>query len=153
MLFNKFHLHLQKSIETCKAHLLNILFAILFMYDQTLIIKSLKRLNKVIENLIESTSCIPDIYDLPKSADGMLRLNGICMCLIIIGAEVKLIDKYTQEQILPTYPAISWKNIIGMRERIFHSYFEVDIDVIFDILRNDIPPLLAIIKQMKNDWS
>ena len=121
------------------------------MYDKILIIESLERLEQVIENLIESTSCILDIYDLPKSADGMLRLNGICMCLIVIGEEVKRIDKYTQKQFLSNYPSISWKSIMGMRDRISHGYFEIDIDVIFETLRNDILPLLETIKQMKND--
>ena len=59
------------------------------MRDKTLIIESLERLEQVIENLLESTYNIQDINLLPKSADGMLRLNGICMCFIIIGEEVK----------------------------------------------------------------
>ena len=123
------------------------------MYDKALIIESLDQLEQVIENLIESTFNIFDLCDLPKSADGMLRLNGICMCFIVIGEEVKRIDRYTQKQFLPNYPSISWKSIMGMRDRISHGYFEIDIDVIFDTLRNDIPPLLEIIKQMKNDLS
>jgi len=111
----------------------------------------LEQLEYVIENLIDSTSNIFDICDLPKSADGLLRFNGICMSFIIIGEEVKRIDRYTQKQFLSNYPSISWKSIMGMRDRISHGYFEIDIDVIFDTLRNDIPPLLEIIKQMKND--
>jgi uncharacterized protein with HEPN domain len=40
-----------------------------------------------------------------------------------------------------------------MRDRIVHGYFEIDIDVVYDALKNDIPPLLEIIKQMKIDLS
>lgn len=40
-----------------------------------------------------------------------------------------------------------------MRDRLAHGYFEIDTDVIFDTLRNDIPPLLNVIKQVKNDIS
>jgi uncharacterized protein with HEPN domain len=40
-----------------------------------------------------------------------------------------------------------------MRDRIAHGYFEIDTDVVFDTLKNDIPPLLETIKQMKNDLS
>ena len=121
------------------------------MRDRTLIIESLEQLEHVIENLIEGTSNIHDISELPKSADGMLRLNGICMCFIVIGEEVKRIDRYTEKQFLPNYPSISWENVMGMRDKIAHGYFEIDIDVIFDTLENDIPPLLEVIKQMKND--
>jgi len=123
------------------------------MRDKTLIIEALEQLEQVIESLLESTAVVSDINELPKSADGMLRLNGICMCFIVIGEEVKRIDRYTEKQFLPSYPSIPWKNIMGMRDRIAHGYFEIDIDVMFDALKNDIPPLLEVIKQMKNDLS
>ena len=123
------------------------------MHDSKLIIETLEQLEQLIENLLESTSNIPDVNELPKSADEMLRLNGICMCFIIIGEEVKRIDRYTNKQFLLNYPSIPWESVMGMRDRIAHGYFEIDIDVIFDALKNDIPPLLKIIKQMKNDLS
>jgi len=121
------------------------------MHDSTLIIEALEQLEQVIENLLESTSNISEISELPKTSDGVLRLNGICMCFIIIGEEVKRIDKYTEKKFLLNYPSISWKNIMGIRDRIAHSYFEIDIDVVFDALKNDIPPLLKVIKQMRKD--
>ena len=121
------------------------------MHDKTLIIESLEQLEHFIENLLESTSNIHDIGELPKSPDGVLRLNGICMCFIVIGEEVKRIDRYTEGLFLSNYPSIPWESIKGMRDRIAHGYFEIDIDVVFDTLKNDIPPLLEVVKQMKND--
>jgi uncharacterized protein with HEPN domain len=123
------------------------------MCDKELIIEALEQLEQIIENLLESTSKMTDINELPKSADGMLRLNGICMCFIIIGEEVKRIDRYTEKNFLTNYPSIPWESIMGMRNRIAHGYFEIDIDLIFDALKNDIPPLLEVVKQMKNDLS
>ena len=122
------------------------------MCDNVLITETLEQLERVLENLLESTSNIHDIHELPKSPDGMLRLNGICMCFIVIGEEVKRIDRYTDKQLLPKYPSISWESIMGMRDRIAHGYFEIDIDVIFDTLKNDIPPLLEVVKQIRNDY-
>ena len=121
----------------------------LFMRDRTLIIEGLEQLEQVIGSLIEGTSNIQDLNELLKSADGMIRLNGICMYFIIIGEEVKRIDRYTEKQFLCNYPSISWESIMGMRNRIAHGYFEIDIEVIFDTLKNDIPPLFEVIKQMK----
>ena len=121
------------------------------MRDKTLIIESLEQLEEVIENLLESTANIQNIDELSMSADGILRLNGICMCFIIIGEEIKRIDRYTEKRFLPNYPSIPWESIKGMRDRIAHGYFEIDIDVVYDALKNDIPPLLEVIKQMKND--
>jgi len=121
------------------------------MRDKTLVIETLEQVELVIENLLESTASLSDINELLTSADGMLRLNGICMCFIIIGEEVKRIDSYTDEKFLINYPSIPWKNIKGMRNRIAHGYFEIDADVVFDTLKNSIPPLLTVIKQMKKD--
>jgi len=118
------------------------------MYDKTLIIETLEKLELVITNLIESTSDISHIDQLPMSADGMLRLNGICMCFIIIGEEVKRIDRYTEKKFLSNFPSIPWENIMGMRDRIAHDYFDIDIDIVLDTLKNDIPPLLEVIKKM-----
>jgi uncharacterized protein with HEPN domain len=121
------------------------------MYNKTLITETLEQIETVIDNLLESTDNILDINDLSKSADGILRLNGICMSFIIIGEEVKRIDKYTERQFLSNYPTIQWDNVMGLRNRIAHGYFEIDIDVILDTLKNDIPLLLTVIKQMKTD--
>jgi uncharacterized protein with HEPN domain len=123
------------------------------MYDKTLIIETLEQLEQVIENLLESTSNITDINELLMSADGMLRLNGICMSFIIIGEEVKRIDKYTAKEFLPNYPSIPWVSVMGMRDRMAHGYFEIDTDVVFDALKNDIPPLFKVIKKMRKDLS
>ena len=121
------------------------------MFDKVLPIEIVENLEQIIETLLEGTAGISDINRLPETADGMLRLNGICMCFIVIGEEVKRIDKYTQNQLLPNYPSIPWESIKGMRDRIAHGYFEIDVDVVFDALKNDIPQLLQVIKQMKND--
>jgi len=121
------------------------------MYDKTLIIEIIEQLEQLIENLLESTLEISDIKQLPMTADGMLRLNGICMCFIVIGEEIKRIDKYSEKQLLPDYPLIPWKRIMGMRDRMSHGYFQIDIDIIFDALKNEIPPLLDVLKQIKND--
>jgi uncharacterized protein with HEPN domain len=121
------------------------------MHDRLFVIESLERLEQLIEDLLESTSNIHDIDKLPETADGILRLNGICMGFIIIGEEVKRIDRYTEKLLLSNYPSIPWESVMGMRDRIAHGYFEIDTEVVFDALKNDIPPLLKVIKQMKAD--
>ena len=121
------------------------------MYDKSLIIETLEQIEQVIENLLESTANVFDMNELLKTADGTLRLQGICMSFIIIGEEVKRIDRYTEKQLLKNYQSTPWESIMGMRNRIAHGYFEIDVDVIFDTLKNDIPPLLETVKQIKND--
>ena len=40
-----------------------------------------------------------------------------------------------------------------MQDVIAHHYFEIDAEIVFSTLKNNIPPLLEVIKQMKTDLS
>jgi len=121
------------------------------MYDKTLVLDILQHVDDILQTLTEAVSDISSLYTLPKTADGMLRLNGICMCLLVVGEELKKIDNKTDRQLLLQYPSIPWQDIIGMRDKIAHHYFEIDIDIIADILRDDVPPLVTTIKEIISD--
>ena len=45
------------------------------------------------------------------------------------------------------FSAIPWKQLKGIRNRIIHEYFGVDINIIWHIVKNDIPPLKKQINQ------
>jgi uncharacterized protein with HEPN domain len=47
------------------------------------------------------------------------------------------------------YPSIPWKKIMGMRDVIAHHYFEVDAEIVFNIVKVSIYPLLDAIRQIK----
>jgi len=81
----------------------------------------------------------------------MLMPDGVCMNLLAVGEEVKNLDKHSCKELLPMYPSVQWRKIMGIRDIIAHHYFEVDVDRVFNILRNDIPPLLADVKQIKDE--
>jgi uncharacterized protein with HEPN domain len=41
------------------------------------------------------------------------------------------------------YSQIAWDDIAGMRNRLVHGYFEIDLDLVWATVRNDLPPLVA----------
>jgi uncharacterized protein with HEPN domain len=40
------------------------------------------------------------------------------------------------------YDKIPWRQIIGMRNRIIHAYFEVDLEIVWQVVTQDLSPLL-----------
>ncbi len=42
-------------------------------------------------------------------------------------------------------PEVSWNAMAGMRNRIVHDYGSVDLEIVYDTLKNDIPVLLETI--------
>ncbi|MXY39114.1 MAG: DUF86 domain-containing protein [Rhodospirillaceae bacterium] len=41
------------------------------------------------------------------------------------------------------HPSIAWPDIVGMRNRLVHAYFDIDLRLVWDTLRNDLPDLTA----------
>jgi uncharacterized protein with HEPN domain len=46
------------------------------------------------------------------------------------------------------HPEIPWHEIIGMRNRIVHDYLNVDEDVVWEVVRQDIPGLVAALTKI-----
>lgn len=84
-----------------------------------------------------AVAATPD--DFLLSPDGMLRLDAICINLIALDEAVKSLDKITRGELLPGYPEIYWSGVMKMRNKIAHHYFEMDAEVVFKTLKEDIP--------------
>jgi uncharacterized protein with HEPN domain len=46
------------------------------------------------------------------------------------------------------YAQIPWPQIIGLRNRLVHGYDAVDLDILWDIARQDLPPLIAALERI-----
>ena len=44
------------------------------------------------------------------------------------------------------HPDIPWLSIIGTRNRLIHGYFDVDLDILWNIVTIDLPPLVGKLK-------
>lgn len=40
-------------------------------------------------------------------------------------------------------PMVPWRQMMGMRNRMIHQYNQIDLDVVWDTVANDLPPLIA----------
>lgn len=80
------------------------------------------------------------------SPDGMKNLAASCMLIKAIGESIKQIDKITEGNLLAKRPEIPWKDVIGIRNHIAHGYFDIDGDMVFDVVKNDLDSLLEAIE-------
>jgi len=105
--------------------------------------------NIAITRLQERTVQIHTVDDFLLSPFGMEKLDAACMVIIALGEAVKTLDKLTEKKLLPTYPSIDWKKVMGARDIMAHHYFEVDADEVFSIVKNDLAPLKQAIEYFK----
>lgn len=121
------------------------------MFDKELALNSLYQIRTAIKTIMDRASVIKTSDDFLTSPGGMLRLDAICMNLIALGESVKGLDKMTNGECLPLYPDIYWIGVMRMRDKIAHHYFEIDADVVFKTLEEDIPTMLPVIERMIAD--
>ena len=43
---------------------------------------------------------------------------------------------------------LQWKSMIGMRDRLIHGYFDVNLDVVWETVTNDLPPLIEKLEKI-----
>lgn len=64
-------------------------------------------------------------------------IDAIVRNLEIIGEAAKNIPSSVRNK----YGSIEWKKIAGLRDILIHEYFGVDIDILWDIIKNKLPEL------------
>ncbi|NEO27432.1 MAG: DUF86 domain-containing protein [Kamptonema sp. SIO4C4] len=46
------------------------------------------------------------------------------------------------------HPQLPWLDITGMRNRLIHAYFDVNLDVVWDTITNDLTPLIKTLNRV-----
>ncbi|PWE12750.1 HepT-like ribonuclease domain-containing protein [Alcaligenes faecalis] len=76
--------------------------------------------------------------------------QAVIMSLIIIGeAATKVMDGYIE--FAQTHGQVPWRNMRGMRNRIAHGYFDVNLDVVWDTVQTALPELLQQLLAVRQD--
>lgn len=68
--------------------------------------------------------------------------QAVIMSLVIIGeAATKIMDRHAD--FVLAQPDVPWRSMRGMRNRIAHGYFDINLDVARETVRTALPALLA----------
>jgi len=73
-----------------------------------------------------------------------LFLSGVIRELEILGEAANNISDQTKKQ----FPQFPWKELVGMRNRLIHAYFDIDHDIIWKTIREYIPSFVQDLKEL-----
>lgn len=96
----------------------------------------LQHILQAIERIREYHSGIGEreFLDDPKTQDAILRN------LEILGEAARNVER-ADPQFSASHPEIPWEVIYAMRNRLSHGYFEVDLEIVWKTVQNDLPAL------------
>ncbi len=69
-------------------------------------------------------------------------IDSVCFNLAILGEAANKISP----EIQVNYPDIQWRKIISTRNKLIHNYAVIDEEILWDIVKNDLPNLLATLR-------
>jgi uncharacterized protein with HEPN domain len=100
------------------------------------------RLRHMLDAAREALSFARDRTRSDLDRDRMLVLS-LVKDIEIIGEAAYQVSPSSREQ-LPTLP---WEDIIGMRHRLVHAYFDINLDILWKTVQEDLPPLIKTLEQ------
>ncbi|HRI55969.1 MAG TPA: DUF86 domain-containing protein [Anaerolineae bacterium] len=78
------------------------------------------------------------------------RINfAVVRALEIVGEATKRLPMSLREE----YPGIPWRGMAGLRDRIVHEYDTVDMEILWAVVKNEIPHIRPQLQQILSDHS
>lgn len=85
-----------------------------------------------------------------RSREDLQRDRMLALALVksieIVGEAAARVTPETQLR----YPGIPWLDVVAMRNRLIHAYYDVDLDRVWDTIIEDLPKLLTELERAVN---
>lgn len=106
------------------------------------------RLQHILDAILEIEDYVKNIDYAAFSKNSMIRFACIKQMEIIGEA-----SNHISDEIKSKFTTVEWEQIVGMRNIFVHEYFGVDLKIVWEIIKNDIPDLkvkiLEIVSKIK----
>lgn len=73
-----------------------------------------------------------------------LFLSAVLRELEVIGEAAGRVSERTKKK----FPHLPWKELVGLRNRLIHAYFDVDHDIVWKTVREYLPPFLKDLEEI-----
>ena len=97
------------------------------------ILESIERIEKYLRSFSED-----DFYGDIKTQDAVIRRFQV------IGEAVRHLTDGFKE----LHPVIVWKEMVGMRDKVVHDYFSIDLEILWDTVQQDLPSLKTVVEKL-----
>ncbi len=71
--------------------------------------------------------------------DDRMLVFALVKAIEIVGEAANQVSDATRSEL----PDIPWVDIVGMRHRLIHAYFDINLDILWQTVQSDLPPLIA----------
>jgi uncharacterized protein with HEPN domain len=80
--------------------------------------------------------------------DDRMRQDATLRKLEVIGQAVKNLSENTKSR----QPEIPWKQIAGMRDKVIHDYFGVNLEIVWAVVQKELPKLRVAVEGLLKDY-
>lgn len=101
------------------------------------------RLRHMLDHASETTALMHGKQRSELDRSRVLQL-ALIRLIEIIGEAANGVSKETQAK----HPSIPWAQVVGMRNRLVHGYDFVDLDILWQTVHQDLPPLIAALERI-----
>ena len=78
-----------------------------------------------------------------------LAQNAVIRWVEIIGEAARGLS----DELRQAHPEVPWRQMIAMRNVLFHGYFDMDVDLVWSVAQNDLPKLGAQVRAIVGELS